>query len=296
MTKPQLILTRGIPASGKTTWAKAWVEEDPERRIRLNRDDLRQMLHGKRHGLTYAQEQGITEIQRATARDALARGVSVVVDDTNLRARFAREWMALHPVTFQDFEISLEVALVQNMRREHPVAPDVVKSFYDRFTRRGFLPAPPEPDEQQHGATYVPDWDLDQAYIFDIDGTLAHIVPGGRSPYDGHRVGEDTVDEHVAGLLRHLEATYHVVIMSGRDETHRAITERWLLDNAIPYDELHMRPAGDTRKDHVVKAELFDQHIRHRFNVLGVFDDRNRVVAGWRGMGLTTYQVAEGNF
>ena len=44
---PKLILTRGIPASGKSTWAKAWVQEDPQRRVRVNRDDLRRMLEPK---------------------------------------------------------------------------------------------------------------------------------------------------------------------------------------------------------------------------------------------------------
>jgi predicted kinase len=44
MTIKKLILTRGIPGSGKSTWAKAWVAESPETRIRLNWDDMRNML------------------------------------------------------------------------------------------------------------------------------------------------------------------------------------------------------------------------------------------------------------
>jgi predicted kinase len=40
----KLILTRGVPASGKSTWAKAWVEEDPLNRVRVNRDNLRWTL------------------------------------------------------------------------------------------------------------------------------------------------------------------------------------------------------------------------------------------------------------
>lgn len=44
MNIKKLILTRGIPGSGKSTWAKAWVAEDPEYRIRLNWDDMRNML------------------------------------------------------------------------------------------------------------------------------------------------------------------------------------------------------------------------------------------------------------
>lgn len=296
--KSRLVLTRGIPASGKTTWAKEWVAEAPETRLRLNRDDLRQMLHGRRYGLTFHQEEAITKIQRDTARDALARGIDVVIDDTNLRARFVREWMTLSDVVeFEDFPVALDDALFRDREREHPVGEDVIRTFHKKFIQGGYLPPIPEaPAAADPGRRYEPDPALDQAFIFDIDGTLAHITEGGRSPYDGDRVCEDVVDEPVAQLLKHLEMTYRIVIMSGRDEQYRAATEQWLVDNFIPYDSLHMRPAGDQRKDHVVKLELFDEHVRNTYNVLGVFDDRNRVVEGWRGIGLKTYQVAEGNF
>ena len=40
----KLILTRGIQGSGKSTWARQWVEEDPENRVRINNDDIRNML------------------------------------------------------------------------------------------------------------------------------------------------------------------------------------------------------------------------------------------------------------
>ena len=40
----KLILCQGIQGSGKSTYAKKWVAEDPEHRVRLNYDDLRNML------------------------------------------------------------------------------------------------------------------------------------------------------------------------------------------------------------------------------------------------------------
>lgn len=40
----KIILCRGIQGSGKTTWAKQWVLEDPEHRVRFNNDDIRNML------------------------------------------------------------------------------------------------------------------------------------------------------------------------------------------------------------------------------------------------------------
>ena len=41
---PKIILCRGIQGSGKSTWARKWVLEDPEHRVRFNNDDIRNML------------------------------------------------------------------------------------------------------------------------------------------------------------------------------------------------------------------------------------------------------------
>lgn len=57
-----------------------------------------------------------------------------------------------------------------------------------------------------------------------------------------------------------------------------------------------MRKSGDMRKDSIVKREMFDEHIRGRYNVNFVLDDRNQVVELWRSMGLTCLQVADGDF
>ena len=57
-----------------------------------------------------------------------------------------------------------------------------------------------------------------------------------------------------------------------------------------------MRDTGDGRPDNVVKLEIFDREVRERYNVVGVFDDRNKVVSMWRSLGLTVFQVADGDF
>jgi hypothetical protein len=88
-----------------------------------------------------------------------------------------------------------------------------------------------------------------------------------------------------------------IVFMSGRDEVCRKETEDWLLEE-LPFEwaELWMRAEGDQRKDSIVKRELFDAHVRDRWQVLGVVDDRDSVVSMWRDLGLTVAQVAYGNF
>lgn len=84
--RPVLVLTRGLPASGKTTRARAWVAESPLTRARVNRDDLRAMIFGGWTGLP-EHEAAVTAAQFAALWDLLRAGWSVVVDDTNLNDR-----------------------------------------------------------------------------------------------------------------------------------------------------------------------------------------------------------------
>lgn len=89
-----LYITRGLPGSGKTTLAQALVAEDPERRARVNRDDLRVMLHGQRFGAEW-QERQVTVVQNAQVAALLRAGQDVIVDDTNLPDDVVEDWWQL---------------------------------------------------------------------------------------------------------------------------------------------------------------------------------------------------------
>lgn len=300
----ELILTRGIPASGKSTWAKAWVAEDREHRFRVNRDNLRWTFGIKTGRGTFEEEQEVTYWQREMVKHALTAGKSVVVDDTNLTAKFVKEWLRLAaeygvPVKFQDFPISLEVAYVRDLNRTNAVGPDVIENFYKRFTPKGKMPPVPVLDNAQAPVKfkpYVPQEGLPFAILVDIDGTLAHM--NGRSPYDPTLYHTDSFDHIVAAVAESYATDMRswMIVMSGRDETHRAETEQWLAKHNFKYDMLYMRPAGDNRNDAIVKDELFEKHIAGKFNVDFVLDDRDRVVKMWRAKGLKVLQVADGNF
>ena len=92
-------------------------------------------------------------------------------------------------------------------------------------------------------------------------------------------------------------AGHAILFCSGRHERCREATGKWLQEHVgVPYAALHMRADGDNRRDVEVKLDLFDEHIRHAYRVAYVLDDRAAVVAGWRSIGLTVFQVAPGNF
>lgn len=150
-----------------------------------------------------------------------------------------------------------------------------------------------------------------QCIIFDIDGTLA--LRGARDPYDMTRVGEDEPNLPVQKIFLLLSLGALVlpgaspdapplefIFTSGRDESARQQTEMWLQHHVISEHQqfrLLMRAIGDNRPDHEVKLEmLYKLRIIWRYNIIAVFDDRDRVVKMWRDNGVACFQVAPGDF
>jgi predicted kinase len=300
-----LVITRGLPASGKTTWAKAWLartEEGGPDRMRCNRDDLRESWFAGAGVLDHSAEKAITAAQHATVRAWLRVGGHAVVDDMNLRLRYARAWAdvaAPEGATFQvvDFGLPLAELLQRDAARieagERGVGERVLMDLHARFPHPWPTVAPTA------GASgisdlYVPRTNLPPAWLVDVDGTLADNA--ARDPFAWDRVGEDSPIEAVITLVQALARTADVVVVSGRDGSCWDATAAWLKRHEVPFTALHMRPPGDMRKDAVVKRELFDTHIAPLWNVRGVIDDRRQVVDMWRAMGLMCAQVAPGDF
>lgn len=296
----RLLITRGLPASGKTTFARKLQPKV----ARVNRDDLRVMLHGQRLFTQWAEAQ-VTHAQRAAVEALLRAHADVIVDDTNLRSRTVREWAELAARFHATFEVHdfTDVPLEECVRRdgERPeevrVGEEAIHRMHRRYLAGKRLPLPiPYVDPGGPGVAYEPDLELPPVVLVDIDGTVA--LMNGRSPYDWHRVGEDAPNPAVIAAVRAMHHAGHAIVFcSGRDGVCRAETQAWLdLYVDVPYEGLFMRPEGDTRKDAIVKREIFDREIRDRWRVIGVFDDRQQVVRMWRALGLTVFQVAEGDF
>ncbi|HYD35215.1 MAG TPA: hypothetical protein VD999_04065 [Vitreimonas sp.] len=130
--------------------------------------------------------------------------------------------------------------------------------------------------------------------ICDLDGTLALI--DHRDPYDATLCELDSLNHPVAAVLERFANDTDIVLVSGRIDTWRTETERWLETHCIPYTKLYMRRAGDRRKDTVLKKEIFERHISPQWEVRFVLEDRNQVVVMWRELGLVCFQVAPGDF
>lgn len=287
MTQKVLIL-KGLPASGKSTFALELVKKERNWK-RINKDDLRAMLDGGKW--SRGNEKFINDTKISFMCHALQKGLNVIIDDTNFsedhekRIRETVSTLSYGPIEVEVkiFDTPLDECIRRDAARPNPVGAGIIKDMWKRYLKPAAV-IPPE-----HNS------DLLDAYIFDIDGTLAKNTTRGF--YDWSRVGEDSPNEPVALLCRILSQHCKIVVVSGRDSVCRQQTTDWLIKHQIPYNELYMRPEGDMRKDCIVKKELYENHIKDRFNVLAIFDDRTQVVKMWREeLGLTVCQVDKGDF
>lgn len=280
----KVIITRGLPGSGKSTWVKSIIKANSNSYKRINNDDLRAMVDCGHY--SSANEKFINDLTDLFIMKAIVEGKHAIVDNTNLNMkhinRITQLVKGLAQVEINDsfLQVPVEMCILNDLKRANSVGKDVIMDMYEKHVKKT------EPITQNPDAT--------NAIIVDIDGTLAHMK--GRSPYDWDRVGEDECDTIIKGIVNEYDNYGVVIVMSGRDASCRAITEKWLNDNNIVWDTLLMRDEGDMRKDSIVKRELFDTYIAGHYFIEYVLDDRQQVVDMWRDMGLKCLQVAPGNF
>jgi predicted kinase len=281
----KLIMTKGLPASGKSTWAKA------QNAKRVNRDELRSMID--KGEWSKMNEKFIAKLEQDIVIAYLGGQYDVIVDDTNLAPQNEAMWKAVAEGFGAEFEVKdftdvpLEECIKRDRSRQNYVGEKVILGMYNKFLRpRG-----------SRGGRLMPlmaGKDKPFAVIFDLDGTIACV--GDRSPYDGKACASDLTNESVVGLTTLIPDTWELIIFSGRNGDSETETRQWLADHHIRFDQLHMRKPGDFRKDAVIKEEMFNDYIRGKYNVVFTVDDRDQVVELWRSLGLTCLQVAPGDF
>ncbi len=129
-----ILMLKGLPASGKTTFARELVVSQGFKRV--NRDDLRAMVDD---GI-YSQENEslIVNMQNALIGQALADNKNVVVDNTNLNPanerqlrRLAENWGVKFEV--KEFDTDLKTCIERDAKRPQPVGEKVIMDMYNKY-------------------------------------------------------------------------------------------------------------------------------------------------------------------
>ena len=315
MTK-KLRLLLGLPCSGKTTYAMKLLK-DEENWFRVSRDDIRMTMFGTEHNPHI--ENFVSKIQNMLILKALKSDMNVVIDNCNIRQAYRNDLYNLASIVgdvlYEEviFDTSLQVCMERNKARDRVVPEDVLIKFakegrdilWGKYkAKTEFLPLP-------GNSALVQDPTLPKAIVCDLDGTMA--LMNGRNPYDASTCDKDLPNIPVVETIKLFhEAGYKIIFCSGREDKFKEPTEKFIKQyftkeeshqpfSDFTYDSprsyhLFMRKTGDQRKDAVIKNEIFMENIYNKFNVLFVLDDRDQVVKGWRDIGLTCFQVAEGDF
>jgi len=176
--------------------------------------------------------------------------------------------------------------------------------------------------------------------VFDLDGTLAdathrlhwikqpaeqirdHVVPDFKPDWDSF-----LLDEHVARDTP-MPQTWHilesllfdipenrVIFITGRKETSRNMTYKWLTEPTCPVRAwcsnfwsdrrksggapgpvIYMRSNDDRRPSEVAKRDALNRARLDGYDPKLAFEDRKTDTAMWRSEGLLCCQVAEGNY
>ena len=316
---------RGLPRSGKSTWAKEYVAKSGNTVI-VSRDYLREMLHNGKW--TPQNEKTTMRVQDAIVKTLLrdsmhfesgSRVHTVIVDDTNLTEHHLDRW--------------------KNIARECGVAFEI---HHEKETDIGTLIRRDNASDSKRGSDVIIKMALqsgalafekDEVVICDLDGTLCDIgwrrkfvkppqvcmtgegatamygddpafVKDWKSFFEG--CAYDLIREDVMLMLSKLIVQgKKIIFVSGRPESCRHDTEEWLSRHRFfsghleghktdfPFYGLLMRPAGDSRADTIIKKEILDRYLQKEW-IHKVIDDRPSVVRMWREAGLTVEDVGDG--
>ena len=315
-----IYLLCGISASGKTTWAKEYLENNPKTEI-ISRDILREKYYsnnGIKRVLPFQEEEKITSYEIKSVLKSFFLGKDIIIDDTNLRIRYITKWIGIFNCIkseweIKTFDIELNEAIERDKNREFSVGEDVIRKQYLAFkSNKEKIEILKNKTSEESKLSinkdlllkidfpvfdiipYFKNEKLPSAAIVDVDGTIA--LAERRSIFDYSKVETDIPRMDVVNVIKALkEQNIKIIIFSGRKLEAKEGTIRWLEKYSIPFDEIYLRNEEESKNncsDTVAKYRMFNE-IRDKYNFIGAFDDRPRVTRLYQELNLTTFFVGE---
>lgn len=289
----KIILTQGIQGSGKSTWSKKWVEEDPINRVRWNNDDCRRMC-----GPYWIQEREsfITSIRHTFIYKAMLDKKDIVIDDMNLNTR-TTEYYERIVKAYNDqntdkyileykqfFDVSVEECIRRDSFRDNPVGEEIIRKTYKKYA----LYIRDCQNNKILDKMVEANLDKPNCVLVDLDGTLNYAL---YRPWYGKDAAVQMINDKpnigLVILLQNLSKDIKIIIMSGRSEGDEANTSlAWLSNYGIKYEQAIFRKEGDYRKGEVVKLENYNTYIKDKYNVIAVFEDDDKCIKMYKDLGL----------
>lgn len=133
----KIIILQGLPASGKSTYARQLAESEPNKYVIVNRDSIRKMC-GKYW--VPQRENYISAIEETMVVEALNHEYIPIIDATNLNSVYLEKWrditnMYHGEIEYKFFNASLQECIERDSKREgdNKVGESVIIGFYEKY-------------------------------------------------------------------------------------------------------------------------------------------------------------------
>jgi predicted kinase len=308
---PILKVLVGPSCVGKSTWA---AKQDGY--VVVSRDTLREELFGEYRMGSFKEEELITKLSDDIVNRLLEYKRNVILDNTHLKLKYIEDvvekfnYLADIEVVVFSLPTDIQVLKDREFNRRLNTDKEIPHNVIDRqinqyksLISQGLTLKYPRINNAVRFENLSKD--KPDVYICDIDGTLSSSEHRNIYTCTDEEIMEDKVITPVAEIIKLLmlseDSNSTVIFMSGRSNKYYKITDEWLKTKVLnlpnyrlPYFSLFMRKEGDNRPDSIVKKEMFDEHVKDKYNVLGVFDDRKVMVEFWNNLGIFTFDVGQG--
>jgi predicted kinase len=271
----EVVIVRGLPSSGKTTYAMKLIESAPNRWTRVSRADLNKSLRFS----STSEIKILNKLRNKLIEDLVSSGKDVIIDDVNLQQAQLNELkrliVASTKVPIIIHEVPFNTSISECISRS-PEKKDNIMKLSENFNR----------ELKEVSMLYEPSVN-NKAVIVDIDGTILEQIDNVFA-FDDDFVAKPK--HTICNLVSSLYKTGHKILFltarneAGRDLAHSHIKQ--CIPSIGDDYELYMRDDSDDRPSGDLKSDIYCTNIRPHYDVVLFIDDLEENIVAFRELGI----------